>query len=142
MQDFRDPISNLLCVTFDNSSVRDRFYSSIQSLDEKLLSNIFKYYIDTQNKGNYFQSITNKSIVEDKDIYEIGDILRIKYNNKINSTYLLENKFYLYASDAFGLCARTEALMFMKEIPKSKCGFRLVFSLIKIFFSNKNKKIY
>lgn len=124
MQEFRDPLSNLFCVTFDNSSVKDRFYSSIQSLNETLTRAIFQYYIEPQYKGNYFNSFTNQTYENSKDIYQIGDILRMKYYN--NNTLLLQDKFYLFKAGAFGECIRTEPLRFMKNIPKSSCGYKLV----------------
>lgn len=127
MQEFRDPLSNLFCVTFDNSSVKDRFYSSIQSLNETLTRAIFQYYIDSQFKGNYFNSITDQTYIKGKDIYEVGDLLRMKYYN--NNTLLIQDKFYLYTSGAFGECVRTEPLRFMKNIPKNKCGYKLVISI-------------
>jgi hypothetical protein len=127
MQEFRDPLSNLLCVTFDNSSVKDRFYSSIQTLNETLTRAIFEYYIDPEFKNNYFNSITNHTYKKDKDIYEVGDFLKMKYYN--NNTLVLRDKFYLYTTGVFGECVRTEPLKFFKNTPKSSCGYKLVILL-------------
>lgn len=124
MQEFRDPLSNLFCVTFDNSSVKDRFYSSIQSFNETITKAIFQYYIDPQFKGNYFNSITNQSFVKGKDIYEVGEVLRMKYYN--NNTLLFNDKFYMFTTGPFGECVRTEPLRFMKNMPQSSCGYKLV----------------
>jgi hypothetical protein len=120
MQDYRDSLSNLFCVTFDNSSVKDKFYSSIKSLNETLISSIFKYYIDTQFKDNYYNSITNHTYDSTKFYYESRDFLRVKYYN--NNTLVLKDKFYLFNTGPFGECLQTEPLKYMNNIPRRECG--------------------
>jgi len=132
MQDFRDPISNQFCVTFDNSSVKEKFYSTIKSLNETLTQAIFKYYVDLQFKKNYYNSITNQTYIGGKDYYDVGDVLRMKHYN--NNSLVLQDKFYLYTTGAFGECVRTEPLRFMKNIPKKSCGFKIVILFIWILF--------
>ena len=128
MQEYRDPISNLFCVTFDNSSVKDKFYSSIRSLNETLTRAIFKYYIDPGFKGNYYNQITNQTYIQTKDYYEVGEIIRM--NHYPNSSLVLDDKFYLYNTGPFGECIRTEPIRFMKDIPKRSCGFKYVKDLL------------
>lgn len=131
MQDYRDPLSNLFCVTFDNSSVKAKFYSSIQYLNETLNKLIFEKYIDDQFKPLSAESITNQTYIADKFFYEAGEILRVNYYTFVNGTNILDDKFYLYKSSAFGECVKTEPLRFLKDIPKSSCGFKMVKFILK-----------
>lgn len=124
MQEYRDPLSNLFCVTFDNSSVKSKFYSNIQSLNETLKQSIFKDYIDPQFKNNYYNNLGNGSYTADKLFYETGDIIRMGYFP--NDTSIYKDKFFFFNTGAFGECERTQILKFMVDIPKVSCGKQLV----------------
>ena len=125
MQSFRDPISKLFCVTFDNSSVKDKFYSSIKSLNSTIVSSLFKNYIDKKIKAIKTSVKEEPKYNKTLNYYLIGDGLRVAYEKKDNQTNI-KNNFYMFNPNTNGECVRNEPVLFFKDIPQRKCAKKYV----------------
>lgn len=125
MQSFRDPVSKLFCVTFDNSSVKDKFYSSIKSLDRNTISSLFTRYIDEKVKKLKTSELKEPTIDSSENYYLIGQGLKSSYTNPNNRTNLKAD-FYMYNPNTNGECVRNERLLFLTNIPEKKCSQKFV----------------
>lgn len=148
MQSFQDPISKLFCVTFDNSSVKDKFYSSIKSLNETIISSLFKNYIDKKIKVLKTSELIEPGFNSTKNYYFVGDGLKMEYTKNNNITNI-KNSFYMFNPNTNGECVRNEPLLFMKNIPMKKCSKKFVklnnnlfyYLLIRTNFRNAIRRI-
>ena len=125
MQSFRDPVSKLFCVTFDNSSVKDKFYSNIKYLNNTIMSSLFKNYIDKKIKVIKTPILNEPSYNTTLNYYIIGDGLKLAYYNENNRTKI-KNNFYMFNANTNGECVKNEPLLFMKNIPEKKCSKKYV----------------
>jgi hypothetical protein len=127
MREYRDPVSNLFCVTFDNSSIMGQFFKDIQKLQQSTISAIYQNYVDAQQKLYYYYK-QNTGVVINKSSYSVGDYIRIKLNNPSND-FIFDGKFFLYQSGAFGECIKTNSVKFMVPNERVSCGYRMVYKL-------------
>lgn len=125
MQSFYDPVSKLFCVTFDNSSVKDKFYSSIKSLNETIISSIFENYINKKVKKLNEQVLVEPFYNTSRNYYLIGHGVKAQYNNENNKTKLKDD-FYMFNANTNGECVRNDRVLFMKNIPQKKCSRKFV----------------
>lgn len=137
MREYRDPITNLLCVTFDNSSVMGEFYQNILNLGSSVIKSIFDSYVDTKIKS-YYYNLNIPTNTEDF-FYALGGYLQAKINNNTSIQYVFDGKMFLYDSGPFGECVRTNAVKYMTPVTKRSCGLKIVFSNFIIF--RKNLKV-
>jgi hypothetical protein len=133
MKEFRDPMSNLFCVTFDNSSIMGKFYKDITTLQKTTIDAIYKNYVDTQIKNFYYYNQNIDALPSNTINYLVGDYIRAKIGTGLND-YTFDGKFFTYKTGAFGDCIKNLAVRFMIPIEKSTCGFKLV----KIIFKYRN----
>ena len=127
MQSFQDPVSKLFCVTFDNSSVKDKFYSSIKSLNETILNTIFEKYINQKIKIKENSNLIEPNFNLSLNYYLVGDGVKLEYTqNQTNNRTKKENKFYFFNAHTSGECVRNEPLKFMKNIPERRCSKKFV----------------
>ncbi len=136
MREYRDPVSNLFCVTFDNSSIMGQFYKDIQNLAKSTLNTIYKNYVD-QQQASYYYFNQNTGTVVNYITYAVDDYVRVKLSNSTN--LVLDGKFFIYQSGAYGECVKTNSVRFMRPNQRVSCGFRLV---IKRNIFNKFRKLW
>jgi len=129
MQSFRDPVSKLFCVTFDNSSVKDKFYSRIKSLNNTIILSLFKNYIDKKIKIIKTPILVEPIVNTTRNYYLAGDGLKFEYYNSDNRTKI-KNKFFMFNANTNGECVKNEPLLFMKNIPEKKCSKKFVSKII------------
>ncbi len=124
MREYRDPVSNLFCVTFDNSSIMGQFYRDIQSIASSTLNQIYQKYVDDHyNKYYYFNKDTG--VVQNVNFYKVGVYVGIR-QNKTQNNFVLDGKFFIYHSGPFGDCTKTNAIKYMQPNERVTCGLRLV----------------
>lgn len=127
MYEYRDPVSNLFCVTFDNSSIMGQFYKDIANLDKTTITAIYNNYVKKNINSNYYYN-QNTGLIQNKNSYAVGDYLRVNLDYGQNR-YIFDGKFFLYESGAFGECIKTKAVKYMVPIEKTSCGLKIVFFL-------------
>jgi hypothetical protein len=123
MTEYRDPVSNLFCVTFDNSSIMGQFYQTLQNLAASTLNTIYQTYVNTQLSSYYYFNMDTGTVINQAS-YQVDDYLRAKLSN--STSLILDGKFLTYQSGAYGECIKTNAVKFMRPNEQAACGFRLV----------------
>ena len=116
---YRDSISNLFCITFDNSSVKGRFYKNIQSMAKNDIINILQKFVDNQLKSSYYTA----EISNNRANYEIGDFLISK---TISNVVNMNGKYFLFDLGSYGECIRSRPVRFLIPNEKVSCGKKLV----------------
>ena len=124
MKEYRDPVTNLFCVTFDNSSIMGQFYKDITSLQKSTINAIYQNYVDKQIKSYYYYK-QDTGLVLNSAFYKVGDFIKMRLGSGIND-FAFDGKFFLYQSGSFGECVKTSPVKFLVPNPKTKCGFKLV----------------
>ena len=127
MNSYRDPISNLFCVTFDNSSIMGQFFVDIATLSATAIDVIYRNYVNKQINSYYYYN-QNTGLVLNSLTYALGDYLRMNLGAGKNTfnDFSFDGKFFIYQSGSFGECTKTSAVRFMIPNLKSKCGLKLV----------------
>ncbi len=133
MNSYRDPISNLFCVTFDNSSIMGQFYVDIATLSGTAINAIYQNYVNKQINSYYYYN-QNTGLVLNSLNYALGDYIRMNLGKGVNTfnDFSFDGKFFIYQSGSFGECTKTSPVKFMIPNPKSKCGLKLVKCNFKI----------
>ncbi len=116
---YRNTVSNLFCVTFDNSSVKGRFYKNVQNMAKNDINNMMQNFVEKQIKSSYYKT----EISNNKATYEIGDYLISK---TISNVVNMNGKYFLYELGSYGECVRTRPVRFLMPNDKISCGKKLV----------------
>lgn len=128
---YRNSLSNLFCVTFDNSSDKGKFYTNVNDLDETKVMLIFNNYIQNDFLKNYYSSILSTGLILNKDRYDLEDYIRIHYNN--SNPYVLEGKFFIEGTGSSGECIKSRPVKFMINNDPIICGKKIVFIFYEYF---------
>jgi len=123
MAEYRDPASNLFCVTFDNSSVMGQFYQTMQNIGASTLNTIYQAFVNTKLSYYYYLNMDTGTVINQAS-FQVDDYLKVKQSNSNN--LILDGKFLTYNSGAYGECIKTNAVKFMRPNEQAVCGFRLV----------------
>ena len=123
---YRNSLSNLFCVTLDNSSDKGKFYTNVNDLDETKVMMIFNNYIQNDYLKNYYSSILSTGLILNKDRYDSADYIRIHYNN--SNPYVLEGKFFIEGTGSSGECIKSRPVKFMINNDPITCGKKIVFN--------------
>jgi hypothetical protein len=126
MKEYRDPVSNLFCVTFDNSSIMGKFYKDITTLQKTTIDAIYKNYVDNQIKSYYYYKQSTGGLSLNEVSYSYGEFIRVKNGEGIND-FTFDGKFFIYKPGAFGECIKNNAVYFMIPNEKISCGLKFVF---------------
>jgi hypothetical protein len=129
MIEYRDPVSNLFCVTFDNSSVMGQFYQTIQNIAASTLNTIYQNYVNVQLSSYYYYNMNTGAVIN-QGSYQVDDYLRAKLTT--SNHLILDGKFMTYQSGAYGECIKTNSVKFMRPNNQVSCGFRLVNNFFRI----------
>lgn len=124
MNYYRDPVSNLFCVTFDNSSIMGQFYVDIATLSQTTIDSIYSKYVSKYVNSYYYYN-QDTGLVLNSDTYKVGDHLKVSLKSGINS-FAFDGKFFIYQSGAFGECTKTNAVNFLVPNKKATCGLKIV----------------
>jgi hypothetical protein len=129
MMGYRDPVSNLFCVTFDNASVMGKFYANLQNMDKADIAILMQKYVQEQVRSNYY---TNKLIDNASQVfYNVGDFVKATAND---NSYLIDGNVYINDVGPFGECAKIRPVKFLTPYEKVTCGFKIV-----NLFNNRNQ---
>lgn len=120
---YKNALSNLFCITFDNSGAKGNFYTEV-SLDETAIKLLFNSYIENEFFSIYYKSISQTGLILNKDKYSKGDYIRIHQNS--TNPYFLEGKFFIKGSGLNGDCINNRVVKFMEDNPITNCGFKIV----------------
>lgn len=131
---YRDALSNLFCVVFDNSWQKGKFYTDIANMDETRIKMLMSNFIETDFYKNYYSQTTGTGLILNKDRYDSGDYVRSHYNN--TNPYILEGKFFIDGMGPSGQCEKNRAVKFMVNNEATSCGFKLVIKLLPFKFFN------
>jgi hypothetical protein len=129
MKEYRDPVSNLFCVTFDNSSVMGQFYEDIKILGSSSIASIFSQYVDQNIKQHYYKGDTAFNYANIQ-AYSDGDPIIASINQ--GNSFVFDKKFFTYDSGAFGECVKTRVVKFANPIDKISCGYKLVIIILTL----------
>jgi len=127
MKEYRDPVSNLFCVTFDNSSIMGQFYKDVQNLQASTINNIYKNYVD-KHLSYYYYFKRDTGVAINKISYEVDDYIMAMQVSK--NSIVFDGKFFTYQSGVYGDCVKTSVVKFMRQNEKIRCGYRYV----KLFY--------
>lgn len=119
MKEYRDPVSKMFCVTFDNSYLMDSFFKEVQTLSIDNLTYIMRNYVDNKVKSRY--DTTNNNIIQGL-YYNPFD--EIKATSK-NDLFYKNDKMFIYDSGAFGECVK-KPVLFLENRDKKTCGKKFV----------------
>ena len=100
MHQYRDPVSNLFCVTFDNSSVMGQFYQTMQNLAASTLNTIYQNYVNMQLSSYYYYNMHTGAVIN-QATYHVDDYLRAKLTG--SSNLILDGKFLTYQRPMLGI---------------------------------------
>lgn len=108
---YKDQISNLLCVEFDNGKDMGEYYEDISStFTSSLLTNR-----DDYKTRNYLDSSQRRRRnLQESSGYSPGDQINITINNDIF-------RFDIFEADSFGYCQNTTYVSFGVNINKKSC---------------------
>ncbi len=123
MREYRDPVSNLFCVTFDNSSIMGLFYKDIQNIQSSTLNTIYQNYVE-KHLSYYYYFKQDTGVAGFKTIYEVDDYLRSRLISE--NAIVFDGKFFIYQSGVYGECVKNNPVKFMIPNEKVTCGYRLV----------------
>jgi hypothetical protein len=143
MKEYRDPVSNLFCVTFDNSSIMGQFYKDITALTKTSITSIYQNYVDKQIKKSYYYN-QNTGLILNNAYYSVGDYIKIRLGTGVND-FAFDGKFFLFQSGSFGECVKTNPVRFLVPNQKIKCGFKLVRNIenkFLIIYNNLNTPFF
>jgi hypothetical protein len=119
---YRDPISNLFCVTFDNSSVMGRFYKNVQDMAKNDVIALLQKYVEKQIRSYYYPN-QNTGMPSLKVFYDVGDLIRSKSST---GNFILDGKFFVNNVGPFGECTKTRAVQFLQPLERVSCGYKIV----------------
>jgi len=126
---YRDSLSNLFCIVFDNSSKKGKFYTELNNLDETKIKLLLSQFIQKDFYRIYYSQNSVTGLILNKDRYDSGDYIRSHYNN-INP-YILEGKFFIDGMSASGECVKNRAIKFLINNDAISCGLKLVLKILK-----------
>ncbi len=127
MREYRDPVSKLFCVTFDNSSVMGKFYKDITDLQKTTIDTIYQKYVDEDIKSTYYYKLGVTQVDPNALLYDYGAYIKVENIDapRLNR-FVFDGKFFMYKAGAFGECVKNSAVRFMVPNEKSSCGMKLV----------------
>lgn len=129
---YRDQVSNLLCVTWDNSRDMGEFYiMPAETNNEQVLKQLY---------DNWKSIYIPESPVNSATTYIYGEYVRIIENENE------EKNFFWYQSDPYGYCVRTYGVKFLIPNKKISCKANKCISVsdfrkLKIKATNTNKDL-
>jgi hypothetical protein len=120
---YRDPLSNLFCVTFDNGSVMGKFYTNIQNMDKSDIAALMQKYVQDQGRNSFY---TNQNTLSLPTVlyYTIGDYVKAK---SADNTFLIDGRFFINDAGPFGECAKIRPVKFLSPIEGIGCGWKMVY---------------
>lgn len=131
MRDFYSSGTNTLCITFDNSSVRSKYFQNVANLTGSNATNLFKEYVDSvvNTKKFYYPTTVSKQSIN----YNTGDF--IKGKSLTNNFFIRNGYFSVFNSDAFGSCVRAPVKFGLDGT--TACGYVLVRLLLLLICLEK-----
>ncbi len=121
---YRDALTSLFCVVFDNSSAKGKFYTDLKNLDETKIKMLINNLIETDFYRNYYSQTSGTGLNINKDKYDTGDFIRVHYNN--SNPYILEGKFFIDEMSVSGECVKNRAVKYMVNNEPISCGIKFV----------------
>jgi hypothetical protein len=121
MFSYRDPVSNLFCVTFDNSSNQNKYFKNVQNIDKANLTALMKGYVQDQTRSAYFTD--DETIKPQQIFYDVGDYIRIQ---SATNDFNLNGIFFVNNVGPFGECSKTKPVQFLMPVEKITCGNKIV----------------
>ena len=119
---YRTALNNLLCVLYDNSGIKGRFYRDANTLDSAQLLSIYQSYLNLEEKYYYSQLDTGVNFGIDSQGYIANDYIRVKSNS---NTIEKEAKYYFPGQSSNGRCERRTHLKFLNNKKDIYCGVEL-----------------
>jgi hypothetical protein len=119
MKEYVDPVSNLFCVTFDNSYLMESFFNEIQNLPQSNLTYIMRNYVDSKVKARYNSINKNE---EDSNNYNPLDVI---HATSTSDQYVKNERLFIYESGPFGDCVR-RPIRFLEDRERKSCGLKTV----------------
>jgi hypothetical protein len=126
---YRSSLSNLFCITFDNSGSKGNFYTEVD-LDETAIKLLLNEYIQNDFYSIYYKSVTETGLILNNEKYNAGDYIRI-HQNPLNP-YVLEGKFLIESAGPNGECVKNRPVKFMINNRNENCGIKIVIINISI----------
>lgn len=117
---YLSPLNNLLCIYYDNSGIKGRFFKNGNSLDQATLISVYQSYLNKKEKYNYISLDTGVNFGIDLSGYSVNDYIRIRKKNQTN--YENEGKIYFPGPNLNGRCEKNTPLKFLNNI-KNTCGY-------------------
>lgn len=125
MRSYKDSKSNLICVTFDNSSRRANFFTPVRNLTAEEMTELYALFVE-QSKAERLYNIPLVEFSVLVTSYTPGEAVLIR---DTRSSVLPIRPFFIYGRGAFGECLRNRPVLFMEDIESNRCGFRIVMDL-------------
>jgi hypothetical protein len=124
---YRDPLSNLFCVNFDNASVMGKFHTNVQNLDKANIAIMMDNFVKEQS-NSYINTNLNQQDIS-KASYNVGDMIKASGND---NTFLINGNFYIDELGPYGECNKVKSIKFLTSIDKVTCGYKIVRNLLYI----------
>jgi hypothetical protein len=122
MMTYRDPLSNLFCVSFDNASIMGKFYTNIQNMGKGDIAVLMPKYVEPQTKY-YSNRETGMPLLQPN--YVIGDYVKSRSGD---GYFIQDGKFFVNDIGPFGECTKTRPIKFLTPFEKASCGYKIVYS--------------
>ena len=118
MNEFNIPERNLFCVNFDDSSIMDQFYKTVQKLDNNTLTGYVSSVSDPKLKSILVNTSLYFTVVRPQYLYLWGDAISLYNITKTTSHDII---LYRKQAGAYGECVTNGVISYWYNIPTFSC---------------------